>query len=132
MIENHVLSHVLVADEVRRAQDDSAETHLIDHQLGAQFPREMWDVHGTIGIESQQIDEAVDAHLMRDVERDERLGELVSNHDIQQKQGPDAGERVAQRVNVERFALCDLDADQESGLCRIAGKNPDRGSAPDS
>lgn len=132
MIKNHGLNPVLVADEVRRAQDGSAETHLIDHPLGARFPREIWDVHGTIGVEYQQIDEAVDAHLMRDVERDERLGELVLNHGMPQKQGPDASERVAQRINVERIALCDLDADQESGLCRIAGKNLDRGSAPDS
>jgi hypothetical protein len=61
---------------------------------------------------------------------DDRLGELVACHGIQQEQRADTGEGVAQRFDVEEVALCNLDTFREAGLGGIAGQNTDAGAAP--
>jgi hypothetical protein len=105
-----------------------AEAHLLDHPLGAELHREVRHVHEAVGVDHRQIDDPLDAGLAGDVQRDQRLGEFVARHRVEQEQRADAGEGGAQRVDVEQVALHDLHAGREVRLRGIAGET--RTSAP--
>ena len=131
MVEDDVLDHELIVDEVSRTQDRGAKTHPFDHPLGTGFHREVRHVHEAIAVDHRQIDDPLDACLASDVQRDERLGEFVSRHRIEQEQRVHAGERGAQRVDIEQVALHDLHAGRKAGLRGIADEDAHVGAALD-
>jgi hypothetical protein len=88
-------------------------------------------VHEAVGVDHRQIDDPLDAGLAGDVQGDQRLGEFVRRHRVEQEQRADADERRAQRVDVEQVALRDLNAGREIGLRRIANQDAHVGAALD-
>jgi len=73
----------------------------------------------------------VDARLAGDVQGDERLGEFVARHCIEQEQCADAAERSAQLLDIEQIAFHDRHAGRKLGLRGIAGQHADVGAARD-
>ena len=121
----------VVVHEVGGAQDGGVEAHLLDHPLDAELAREVRHVHVEVAVDHRQVDDPLDAGLAGEVERDQRLGEFVGHHRVEQEQRGDAREGAAQRVDIEQVALHDVDAGREVGLGGIADEGAHIGAALD-
>ena len=72
-----------------------------------------------------------DPGLARQVERDDRLGELVAGDGIEEEQRADAGKGGTYRVDVEQLALRHLDAGRKGRFGGVAGEYAYSGVALD-
>ncbi|GHD12435.1 hypothetical protein GCM10016234_16740 [Tianweitania populi] len=82
-------------------------------------------------MDHRQIHHPLDARFMGEVKRDQRLGEFIGHHGVEQKERGHAGESFPQGVNIEKVALNYGNAWRELGLRRIADESADIGSALD-
>lgn len=81
-------------------------------------------------MDDREIDDSLDAGLAGHVERDERLGELIGHHSVEQKEGGHALEGAAQDVHIEQVALDDVHPIGQVGSGRIADEGAHFGATP--
>ena len=129
MLQDDVLEHGFVVDEIAGPQDGGAKAHGREHAFGAELHREVRHVDRAVGAEDREIDDPLDAALPGDVEGDECLGEFVAGHGVEQEEGGNAAEGAAQGGEIEQVALHDLDGGRKIGSGRVAGQHPDLGIA---
>ncbi len=96
MLQDDVLDHDLVVDEVGGPQDGGTETHGVQHPLAAELHGEMRHVDRGVSAKDREIDDPLDPAFPGDVEGDERLGEFVAGHGVEQEEGGNASEGAAQ------------------------------------
>ncbi|MNT70330.1 hypothetical protein D3C72_2087040 [compost metagenome] len=83
-------------------------------------------------MDHRQVHHALYPGLAGDVEGDERLGEFVGDHGVEQEQRGDARESLAERIHIQHVALHQLHgcgqvggrggADQCADVCAALGE----------
>jgi len=84
-------------------------------------------------MDHRQVDDALDAGLAREVQRDEGLRHFVGRHGVQQEQRARRRQRLAQRGDIGEVAHHLADARREALLARSADEGLDlraRGGQP--
>jgi hypothetical protein len=83
--EHDVLNREIVVHEIGRAQDGGVEAHLLDRSLDPELAGEVRHVHVDVAVDHREIDDPLDTGLAGNVERDQRLGEFIRHHRVEQE-----------------------------------------------
>ncbi|MDT4861987.1 hypothetical protein FQZ97_966170 [compost metagenome] len=86
MALDHLLHHALVLHEVGRPKDGRRNVEALDHSLDRVLAGEVRHIGELVRVDDRQVDDALDARLARQVQRDEGLRHFVGRDGVQQEQ----------------------------------------------
>ena len=92
-------------DEVIRPENRHGQITVFDHALDRIFAGEMRNVGEDVAVEHREVDDALDAGLLGETEREQRLGNLVWGDGIEQKQRACLREGRLSGVEIHEVAL---------------------------
>jgi hypothetical protein len=76
----------VILHKVIRPENRHGQITIFDHALDCVFTGETRNVGDDVGVEHREVDDALDARLLGETEREQRLSALVGGDGVQQKQ----------------------------------------------